>query len=285
MISLNHFSTMWKSDIYLIDFRGIQHDVAIDTFGVFKGAAPVVTNWKSIPADPDILDYAAKDNIAWKFITERSPWKGGLWERLIALIKNCLKHGIGRKRLNEEEFATYVKEAQAIVNSRPLTDVNDESVPLRPQDFLTPEAHIGLPMFNNDSSDDPSYIPTSTTKNKMLVYMEKTTQCLDRYWKKWHHEYLARLRDTSAVLHNQKGIDVLPEIGDVVMIETEENIPRGNWSLGRVEQLHRSPDNEIRAVTVKTKNGTLKRSPAHLYPLEANLEPKPVQRSDRKSVV
>uniref|UniRef100_A0A914ZHU8 Phlebovirus glycoprotein G2 fusion domain-containing protein n=1 Tax=Panagrolaimus superbus TaxID=310955 RepID=A0A914ZHU8_9BILA len=97
--------------------------------------------------------------------------------------------------------------------------------------------------------------------------------CLDRTWIRWRKEYLTKLRETSQNLHNQKGIDLIPEVGEIVLIE-EDEVPRGRWRMGKITEVNKSRDGHIRAVVVQTANGhLLNRSPAHLYPLEANLDP------------
>ena len=39
-------------------------------------------------------------NIKWKFILEKSPWWGGFYERIIGIIKRCIKNVVGKALLN-----------------------------------------------------------------------------------------------------------------------------------------------------------------------------------------
>ena len=59
---------------------------------------------------------------------------GGHFERLVRTIKVSLATAISRKLLTLEEFITTVKEAENIVNSRPLMYQSDSTrdVPLSP---------------------------------------------------------------------------------------------------------------------------------------------------------
>ena len=52
---------------------------------------------------------------------------GGHFEQLVRIIKASLATAISRKLLTLEEFSTIVKEAENIVNSRPLTYQSDTS--------------------------------------------------------------------------------------------------------------------------------------------------------------
>ena len=44
-------------------------------------------------------------------------------------------------------------------------------------------------------------------------------------------------------------------VGDLVLI-ADKNIPRSNWLLARITEIHRSKGNLIRVVKLKTKFGT-----------------------------
>ena len=77
--------------------------------------------------------------VKWQFITERAPWWGGFYERLVGSVKRCLKKTLGKASLNYIELNTILTEVEAVLNSRPLTytytDIEDGS-PLTPSHFL-----------------------------------------------------------------------------------------------------------------------------------------------------
>ena len=62
-------------------------------------------------------------------------------------------------------------------------------------------------------------------------------------------------------------------VGDLVLI-ADENIPRNNWLLARITEIHRSKDNVIRVVKQKTKFGTYTRPAANLCLLERSFAEK-----------
>ncbi|KRX12617.1 hypothetical protein T07_7147 [Trichinella nelsoni] len=68
----------------------------------------------------------ADEHIEWRFITERAPWCGGYWERLVRSVKVALTKDLGRSRADPEELRTVLCEIEARINDRPLTIVNAE---------------------------------------------------------------------------------------------------------------------------------------------------------------
>ena len=87
--------------------------------------------------DPEVQEYMSSKTIKWKHQTPRSPWMGGgggHFERLVRTLKASLATAISKKLLTLEEFQTIIKEAENIVNSRPLTYQSDDSrdIPLTP---------------------------------------------------------------------------------------------------------------------------------------------------------
>ena len=64
--------------------------------------------------------------IIQKFILERSPWWGGYYERLVGLIKLCIKKVISRARLSFEELNTVIVQVEGALNGRALKYLSDE---------------------------------------------------------------------------------------------------------------------------------------------------------------
>ena len=91
--------------------------------GVSKLAISV--NFKSFKSI-EIKDFLRKKDIQWGFILEKSPWWGGFYERLIGITKLRLKKCMGKSRLTYDEIVTFSVEADSIINSRPLTYVDDD---------------------------------------------------------------------------------------------------------------------------------------------------------------
>ncbi|KRY92238.1 hypothetical protein T4D_15233, partial [Trichinella pseudospiralis] len=92
---------------------------------------PFSSTWESQLLRPTIPGIEVKivDNIAreltsyciqWNFITERAPWMGGYWERLIQLMKIFLKKVLRNAMLDEEE--TKESTNNDVVKSRDLEE-------------------------------------------------------------------------------------------------------------------------------------------------------------------
>lgn len=60
--------------------RGVPAIIVSDNALQFKLSAKVLAD-----------NYCIKNKIPWKFIPELSPWHGGFYERLIGIVKNCLR--------------------------------------------------------------------------------------------------------------------------------------------------------------------------------------------------
>ncbi|GFQ94645.1 DUF5641 domain-containing protein [Trichonephila clavata] len=89
--------------------------------------------------DRDATHYA-QNGITWRFIAPRVDWWGGWWERLIGIVKQCLRKVLGRALLDEENLSTVLIGIDAALNSRPLVyeeESDDNSAALTPAHFLT----------------------------------------------------------------------------------------------------------------------------------------------------
>nr|CAD2202371.1 unnamed protein product [Meloidogyne enterolobii] len=234
----------------------------------FKAAEKVLTSiWK----ENQIQKYASDHEINWIFVTERAPWKNGLVERMVGLIKYSLKRTIGKKLLFEDEFRTLINEIQTIVNSRPLNFLPDsEHVrSLRPLDFLIPyeEGNADFPHLPKVDVEDPDYLPEKMkNKDKLVEELKLASNRLDLFWKIWSNEYLLALRERKNFVKNDKTAENSPQLGDVVIIRDDDIKNRGIWKLGIIEKL--LPGG--RTAVLKTKNGETRRAVNDLFGFEIN---------------
>lgn len=78
-------------------------------------------NWKKISQHCNI------NEIEWHFNSPSAAWWGGWWERLVRLLKDLLKRTLGRTSINYEEMNTILCDGEAVINSRPLTYLTEET--------------------------------------------------------------------------------------------------------------------------------------------------------------
>ncbi|XP_071652825.1 uncharacterized protein [Temnothorax longispinosus] len=205
-------------------------------------------NWKRI------TEYSAVKKIEWRFNPPSAAWWGGWWERLVRSVKEILRKVLGRACLTSDELYTTLCDCEAIVNSRPITYLSEDSgqlAPLTPSMFIQDVQESGLP--------DLDQIEESNLKAR-LRYRQKLRADLRC---RFRSEYLGQLSRASYSSNDEIKI----KIGDVVLIGNESQ-KRLDWPLGRVIEIILGRDGKVRVVRVKTANGELVRPVQRLYPLE-----------------
>lgn len=133
-------------------------------------------------AQQKISDFCSWQRITWKFIPERSPHFGGLWEATVKGVKRHLRRVAGNTKLTFEEYSTIVTQIEACLNSRPLCplpDSDDGIEVLTPGHFLIGRPLEALP----DSSI--SYPP-----NNGLCRWHLCQALVRQFWQRWSSEYL-----------------------------------------------------------------------------------------------
>lgn len=216
--------------------RGTPETIHSDNAKTFKGAQSTI---------------ASLYHCTWKFIVERSPHKGGAWERLIQCVKAPLRLLIRNKILSTLEIQTLLCNVEFVVNSRPLTYLSeniDDCRPLTPNDFLVPE--IMLPDIRNF---DPKKDLT-----RIILARNKT---LEMFFERWKIEYLKERLSTGTDRSDQE-----LRIGDIVLIDDGKR--REFWPLGRIETVNKGRDGNVRSVLLRCRGKVLRRGIERVYPIE-----------------
>jgi len=187
----------------------------------------------------------ASKEIKWKFIVERSPWRGGWWERLIRNVKEPLRKVLGKALLSYAELTTVliITRIEALINTRPLTTVRDD---VRDPTPITP-AHLALERSLFDLPDLEEVPVNEETTTQRYLYQKRF---VNHFWKRWRGECLHQLSIRPKWNEEQPALSV----GDVVLI-SEDNVSRGKWPMGRVEKLFPEKDGLVRSVELKTQKG------------------------------
>ncbi|XP_071138753.1 uncharacterized protein [Mytilus edulis] len=218
--------------------------------------------------------------IEWKFIPNRAPWFGGMWERMIGLTKTSLKKVLGRAHVNDETLRTVLTEIEATLNDRPVTyistDIRDPE-PLTPSHLIHGRRITTLPYVSSNSAIDNLNVCelTHTNLNNQAI---RQRQLIENFWTRWKGEYLTSLRE----YHQRAGVDVRKiKEGDVVQIHDESK--RVHWKLGVVQDTIKGKDGLVRVAMVRTNSGVTNRPVTKLYPLEVNSMECYLRRSERRN--
>ncbi len=83
---------------------------------------------KEMMQHEDVQCYLSGVGIKWTFNLPRAPWWGGVFERMIRIIKRCLKKIVGRARLTLDELITLIIEVEGVINSRPISYVSSDDI-------------------------------------------------------------------------------------------------------------------------------------------------------------
>ncbi|XP_064641265.1 uncharacterized protein LOC135496078 [Lineus longissimus] len=193
-----------------------------------------------------------RDFVTFEMNFPHSSHMGGVWERMIGAARNALSglllsHGT---KLNDELLRTLLVEAEAIVNSRPLTYVEAESPdspePLSPSQLLTLKAKVVLPPPGVFEKTD-LYCRRRWRRVQALA---------NEFWVRWRREFLPTLQERKK--WNRQQVNVTK--GDVVMM-IDETAPRCDWPLARIVEMFPGEDGLVRKVKIRTGQGTVYERP------------------------
>ena len=159
------------------------------------------------------------------------------------------------RTLNDEEFLTYIKEIESVLNCRPLTALSDD-----PNDF----SYL-LPMSVLNLCLNPALPFGKFVQGDGLRKSWKTAQLVaDHFWRNWRLFYLPLLQR-----HKWKDSKPNVKVGDLVLL-TDADVLRNQWSRARIVKVFPDRDGRERRVEVMTPNRKLfVRDIRYIYPLEA----------------
>ncbi|CDW59521.1 hypothetical protein TTRE_0000785701 [Trichuris trichiura] len=213
-----------------------------------------------------IKEKLSSEGITWKFITERAPWTGGYWERLVRSVKMALRKVLGHALLTEAEMGTLLAEVEAKVNARPLTFVSEDPKDvnvLTPFHFLIGREHQEFLEQKPTQGERATYPQTAIELRGRWKYQQRLVA---HFWKRWQTEYITTL----SIRKKWGGVKPSPMVGDIVLV-AEENLPRIRWAMGRVFQVLPGSDGLVRSVRLRTSRGDITRPVAKVHLLERGL--------------
>ncbi|XP_059083353.1 uncharacterized protein LOC131880688 [Tigriopus californicus] len=197
-------------------------------------------------------------DIRWQFQVPGAPHWGGIHESLVkaakkALVKVLEEDQEAKRHLRDHELWTVMCEVTGMLNSRPLTyESSDEgdSRALSPNHFLLMRGNATAPPGNYVSMDP----------KKHFGYVQGI---VDRIWVRWTMEYLPSLLTRNKWRIKQANI---PLGCEVLIVGTPE--PRSRWKFGKVVEVHPGVDDLVRAVTIQTEDGLIRRPITKICPLQ-----------------
>lgn len=160
-----------------------------------------------------------------------------------------LDHG---QRLDVESLHTLLCEVEAIINSRPITALSDDSrdpEPLTPNHILTGKTQVCLTNPGAFQRED--------------LYLRKRWRAVQHlatvFWHRWRREYLALLQA------RRKWQDDSPNLvqGDVALVKADASA-RSEWPVGVVTAVHPDDQGRVRVVDIRVKGHIVQRPVAKL---------------------
>ena len=140
--------------------------------------------WSKTFKSTEVLDCYSYEGIQWNFTTALAPWQGGFYERLVGLVKQGLRKGMGRKVLHWDKLMTLIVEVEAKINTRPLTYVYEDiksGFVLTPAHFLSGNREITIP-FCEDVFEDSDYYPKMDSVKELTEYWRRNQKQLNLFW-------------------------------------------------------------------------------------------------------
>ncbi|XP_033759513.1 uncharacterized protein LOC117341759 [Pecten maximus] len=198
--------------------------------------------------DSPVNKYLYNSGVVWKFNAPHSSHMGGVWERMIGLVRRILDSmllGAASKCLTHEVLVTFMAEVCAIVNSRPVGPISTD--PESPE-ILSPAVLLNQKVGQSDQISSVSVCEKDFYKS----HCKRVQLLSDVFWKKWHDGYLQSLQQRRKWTNARPNV----RVGDVILLK-DKGLPRNEWSLGLVQNAIPSEcDGKVRKAEVRVvRNG------------------------------
>ena len=216
----------------------------------------------------EVRNYFVDKRITWVHNSPRASWQGGMFERLIGVVKSSLHKALHHRQVSSNELATILMEVEAVVNNRPLVYVNKD---VTNEDTITP-AHMlyGRKLFLYPTFETHDYEYDDVNNIAVLhAYNNKINNIIKRFTVLWSTEYLQSLREKHYLPYPAPLR--IPCIGEVVVVKLDTD--KSKWVLGKIVSLLPGIDGAIREALVLTNGKTNRRTVDKLIPLEITPEP------------
>ena len=155
----------------------------------------------------------------------------GVTRRILDSLLFEVRHG----NLTHEILTTFLAEASAIVNNRPIVPVStdpDSPFVLTPNILLT------------QKTGDVSESPLNLNLRDLYSSQWKVVQSLaDGFWLRWRQEYLQSVQPRTKWMNEQRNL----KVDDIVLLKDADQ-HRNFWPMGRITRVFPSEDNLVRKI-------------------------------------
>ena len=220
----------------------IRSDNGSNLVGACRELKKEISNWN----EKKFHEALHPHNITWEFNPPGGSNFGGVWERLIRSVRRILYSLMkDHHRVDDEMLSTLFCEVESILNSRPLTKIStaiSDPEALTPNHILLLRPGESVPCGEFDEHD--MYVQRRWRHVQHLSNL---------FWRRWIKEYVPLLQQRQKWIQPQRNV----EINDIVLLA--DNTPKNSWSLGRVVEVHKDKQGNVRIAYVQTKHNILKR--------------------------
>ena len=220
--------------------------IVSDNGSNFKGADREIKEAVACWNEQEANERLSEEGLEWSFGPAACGSFGGVWERLVGIVKNSFKACMQGRTLSREAFDSLCASVAGVVNRRPLTRANDSQDDML---VLTP-AHFIYP-YNCIHSSNNIIPPIPEDGDHLRTTWKILRETTDHFWSVWRQAYI----DTLQTRQKWKKSATPIKIGDLAII-TDPLLPRDRWRLGVVEEVVGSDPNHPKRFILKDCNGT-----------------------------
>ncbi len=141
--------SLWRHFVGFVG-EGDCHSIYSDNGTHFQGARNEIRELQSLMTSKSTdtaLSHCSTSSIKCHFSSPRVPHFGGLWEVAVKSMKLLLRKIVGPHTLTYQELTTVLIEAEATLNSRPLTPISSTSDDCWNTNFVILELPIIISRF------------------------------------------------------------------------------------------------------------------------------------------
>ena len=207
-----------------------------------RGAAGVMPNWEMVQHK------TASSGTTWRFIPAQAPWRVGLAERMVGLLKSSLKFQINEgDMLNYAQLSALLLRVADTLNRRPLSARSfgvSDFMAITPRDLLLGAAPSSSP------EEVIVELEEDITVERLAKRMQLTEKKIELWSSRFFKDVLPLLVPRRKWMTAFRNLSV----GDIVLLGYESKYAKDRYRLARVLKVHPDKCGGVRTVTVGLRN-------------------------------